>query len=225
MDSFKVITIDGPAASGKSTIACKLARKLGFVHVNSGALYRALAVIAVENGASLEDDETLANLARNTSFCFKLQGDGSTKFFVDGEEFSKRIGSEEVARQASRIAVLPEVREVLSEVQRDVAKQGSVVVEGRDAGTVVFAKASHKFYLDASLEVRARRREREAAENKVVTLEGVRAELRERDHRDSTREIAPQRAARDAVVVDTSDLGIDEVVNSLYETIAHGEGG
>ena len=223
-----IITIDGPAGSGKSTVASKIAKKLGFIHLNSGALFRAVALKAEEQGVALDDDDAVSELAADTEFAFKLSGRGQiaearreTRLLVDGHDVSEQVKSPAAGRLASRIAVLPKLREILLKVQREAADGNSVVVEGRDAGTIVFPGADLKFYLDAALEVRARRRfdelRSEAGESvdRVQSLAEVRREMKVRDTRDSTREIAPQIPAEDAIRLDTSDLNVDQVVEQI----------
>lgn len=224
---FKAITIDGPCASGKSTAARRLAKKLGFIHLNSGALYRAVGLAATEAGYAIDDDDSIAELARSMSYRFVLSDDNSTLLTVNDQDVSDRICSEQAGALASKVGVLPKVREVLTDVQRGVGKEASVVLEGRDAGTVVFPNAAFKFYLDADLEERVRRRfsELDAKRNgqskdRELSIDAVREELQERDHRDSTRAVAPQVKAADALAVDTTKMSADEVVQHMYEIVA-----
>jgi CMP/dCMP kinase len=223
-----IVTIDGPAGSGKSTVARKLANKLGFIHLNSGALFRAIGLKARDRGVTLEDDEAISTIARETKFDFELvEDDGETKeratrLLVDGHEIREQISTDLAGQLASRIAVLPKVREVLLQVQRRVAEGQSVVLEGRDSGTVVFPYAEVKFYLDADSEVRARRRFEElmtAAPLSNLSFETVMRDMQTRDQRELTRDIAPLRPADDAVVVDTTELSIDRVVEELREIV------
>lgn len=227
-NTMVVITIDGPAGSGKSTVANKLANKLGFIHLNSGALFRAVALLARERGISLQDEAQLAALGLETDFRFAPDPSGHTCFLVNGVDLGSRISSEETGKVASQIAVFPMLREVLAQVQKKVSEENSLVVEGRDAGTVVFPKADFKFYLDARPEVRAERRfaevtafskaavpPREASETQEALLEAVRQDMVLRDFRDSNRLIAPQIKALDAILVDTSDVNADQVVEKI----------
>ena len=219
-----VITIDGLAGSGKSTVACKLARRLAFIHLNSGALFRAVALCASRDGVDVADNSGVAGVAKGMVFSFALQGENETKLYVNDRDVSEEIRSEEAGRLASQIGILPGVRDVLLAVQRRVAEEFPVVVEGRDAGTVVFPAADRKYYLDAPLEVRATRRLKDerlrlAAQGDdpdSVTLADIENDLRSRDYRDTTREIAPGVKADDAVLVDTSGLSVDEVVEKLF---------
>jgi len=220
-----VIAIDGPAGAGKSTTAKKLAKRLGFVHLNSGALFRATALEALESGVPLDDDIRLSELARSLDFSFELDASGETIFFSHRQTLSERVASEEVSAAASRIAVLPLVREVILKIQREVAEHKDLVVEGRDAGTIVFPHAPFKFFLDASVVVRARRRYEQLissaspAEHKDVKYEQVLREIECRDERDRTREIAPSVVASDAVLIDTSEKSPEEVVICLLDIV------
>jgi cytidylate kinase len=214
-----IITIDGPAGSGKSTVARKIAKKLGIIHLNSGALFRAIGLKAKRTGVELDDEGAVARLAAATEFEFVLSpidekvGSRDTCLLVDGKDIDEQLGSAEASMLASRIAVQSKLRDVLLRVQRELSLKHSLVVEGRDAGTVVFPNAEFKFYLDADIRVRAERRF--AEQQDALDVDAVQAELEARDHRDATREIAPQVAADDATVIDTSELGIDEVVEEL----------
>ncbi|HQH26938.1 MAG TPA: (d)CMP kinase [Oligoflexia bacterium] len=219
-----IVTIDGPAGSGKSTVARKLANKLGFIHLNSGALFRAVGLKAQAEGVPLEDDCAVADIASRMRFEFKLTqhgGERRTVLFVDGEDIGARLSSDEAGYAASRIGVLPRLREVLLNVQRKVAQGCSVVLEGRDAGTVVFPWAEAKFYLDAAAEVRAKRRFDELVSYGAdsISVESVLRDMTARDEREMTREVAPLRPAADAMIVDTTDLSIEQVVEKLRAAV------
>lgn len=215
----RVITIDGPAGSGKSTVAGKLAKRLAFVHLNSGALYRALACRASDLGVSLADEAAVASLAQELNFSFQVLEGGDTRLLVDGKDVAAEIATNEAGRMASQVAVIPEVRTVLTEVQRSAARECSVVVEGRDAGTIVFPDATRKFYLDADIEERAKRRHRQlvqAGETEAeLSRDDVLSEVRARDERDTRRPVAPQKPADDAIIIDTTSLNADEVVEKI----------
>lgn len=229
-----VIAIDGPAGSGKSTVARKLANRLAFLHLNSGALFRAVGLFAKEQQLSLDDDAAVAGVARSMRFRFELKENGESRFYVNEEEIASRLAQEEVGALASKVALLPTVRQILLEVQRDTAKTHSLVVEGRDSGTVVFPDAEKKFYLDTSLDVRAKRRLNELQPasgteggergNDAKLLERIREQLEARDRQDATRAIAPHRRASDAVFIDTSSRTPDEVVDEIVRVIGEAGG-
>jgi cytidylate kinase len=215
-----VIAIDGTAGSGKSTVARKLANKLGFVHLNSGALFRAVALESINRGIPAADDRTLAETASGLRFDFFLNDKGETVFTVNGKDIRSELSRDDVGSRASEIAVNPRLREVLAGVQRSVAACCSVVVEGRDATTVVFPSAKAKFFIDASLEIRAERRRKELAGlGTSLPLEQVQCDLRVRDQRDSGRTVAPLTQASDATSIDTSGLSIEEAVDRVCSLV------
>ncbi|MFW6107508.1 MAG: (d)CMP kinase [bacterium] len=210
-----VVAIDGPAASGKSTVARRLARRLGFVYLPSGAFYRALALRALESGTPLDDEAALAELAEGTDVELRL-ADGETRVLAEGRDVTEALGSSAVAEAASQVSVFPAVRRRMVSLQRAAARGRGVVAEGRDMASVVFPEAEHKFYLDASPQERARRRARELRERGEEADEAALAEeLAGRDRRDSSRATAPLRQTPDAVRVDTTALGVEEVVRRL----------
>ncbi|HEU5453907.1 MAG TPA: (d)CMP kinase [Terriglobales bacterium] len=205
-----VIAIDGPAGAGKSTIASRLARKLGYVNLESGAMYRALALKAIENDISFDEEMPLLELARNSKIVLEPKLDGN-RVLLDGGDVSDRIREADVTAAASRVSVHPKVREWMVARQQEMGAGGGVVMEGRDIGTKVFPDADVKIFLEAHPEVRAERRlkQRELPQD---NKDRVAAELRERDLRDRTRAASPLEKAPDAVVIDSSQLSIDEVV-------------
>jgi cytidylate kinase len=213
-----IIAIDGPAGAGKSTIASRLARKLGYVNLESGAMYRALALRAIERDASFEDEAALVALAEN----LRIQLEptiGGNRTLMDGRDVSSRIRERDVTEAASRVSVHPKVREWMVAHQREMGAGGGVVMEGRDIGTKVFPDADLKIFLDADPVVREKRRmEQQKIKGEVAA--GVAAELRERDRRDRTRAASPLAAAADAVVIDSSSLGEDEVLARAEELVA-----
>ena len=204
------IAIDGPAGAGKSTMASRLARKLGYVNLESGAMYRALALKAIDRDASFDDEAALVKLAENARIQLEPTL-GGNRTLLDGRDVSARIRERDVSEGASRVSVHPKVREWMVARQREMGAGGGVVMEGRDIGTQVFPDADLKIFLDADPVVREQRR---MAQQKIKgnVAESVAAELRERDQRDRTRAASPLVAARDAVVINSSQLSEDEVL-------------
>ncbi|MFA7464211.1 MAG: (d)CMP kinase [Syntrophales bacterium] len=212
-----IITIDGPAGAGKSTIAREVARRLSYRYLDTGALYRALAYKALRKGISGE--EGLASLCRETRIEVRLDQD-KTSVFVDGEDVTGRIRTPEIGMAASEISALPVVREALLSVQRDIAKEGGIVAEGRDMGTVVFPEADFKFFLDASPEERGRRRFLELREKDPgIEAEGVLRDLEKRDIQDRKRKIAPLKPPKGAIIVDSTGLSVEDVVENVIKAI------
>lgn len=217
--SALVVTIDGPAGAGKSTVAKRLARRLDYRLLDTGAIYRAVALLALRTGVALDDEPRLAEIARDLQIDFRFEGD-SNHVYVAGEDVSAAIRTPEASQGASKVSALPAVRAALLDLQRRLGGSGGVVVEGRDTGTVVFPHAGAKFFLTASDEERARRRMEElAAGGKTAPLAEVLREIRERDARDAGRDVAPMRAADDAVLVDSSTMTLDEVVSTLEQVV------
>jgi cytidylate kinase len=215
-----IVTIDGPVAAGKTTVARELASRLGFTLLDTGAIYRSLALVARARGVSQDDEEGLAELARDLGVSFEWR-DGQNHVFVDGVDVTVEIRLPEVSQAASIVSALPGVRQALLDRQRQLAAEGSVVAEGRDTGTVVFPDAEAKFFVTADDLVRAERRQRELLEKGGSdTLEEVLAALKERDLRDSTRAVAPLKPASDARIIDTTGRTIEEVLAEILEYIA-----
>jgi len=208
-----IIAIDGPAGAGKSTIASRLARKLGYVNLESGAMYRALALKAIERDASFDDEAALVKLAQNLHIQLEPTI-GGNRTLLDGRDVSARIRERDVSEAASRVSVHPKVREWMVTHQREMGAGGGVVMEGRDIGTQVFPNADLKIFLDADPVVREQRR---MAQQKIKgdVAASVAAELRERDRRDRTRAASPLVAAADAVVINSSSLTEDEVLERV----------
>lgn len=208
-----IIAIDGPAGAGKSTIASRIARKLGYVNLESGAMYRALALKAIEWDTSFDDEAALMRLANDS----RIELDpsiGGNRVLLDGRDVSTRIRERDVTEAASRVSVHPKVREWMVARQREMGLGGGVVMEGRDIGTKVFPDADVKIFLDADPVVREQRR-LEQQKIQGEPAKAMAAELRERDHRDRTRAVSPLVAAQDAVVVDSTGLSEDQVLEKV----------
>lgn len=214
-----VVTIDGPAAAGKSTTARAVAARLGFLYLDTGALYRAVALKVLENGVSPDDAQAVERCVGETTI--ELAGSpGDTRVLLDGADVTPAIRTPAVSELASRLAAQPAVRRALGAIQRRIAEDGPAVAEGRDLGTVVFPEARVKIYLDADLETRARRRHRELQARAIpATLEQVRGDLERRDARDRERAEAPLRPAADAVVVDTSGMDAEAQIEAVLAAV------
>jgi CMP/dCMP kinase len=210
-----IIAIDGPAGAGKSTIASKLARKLGYVNLESGAMYRALALKAIDNDVSFEDEAALVELAQQSRIQLEPTLNGN-RTLLNGHDVSERIRERDVTEAASRVSVHPGVRAWMVARQQEMGAGGGVVMEGRDIGTKVFPDADLKIFLDADPVVREQRRmEQQKIKGEVAA--SVAADLRERDRRDRTRAASPLKAADDAVVIDSTKMGEDEVLARVEE--------
>ena len=212
-----VIAIDGPSGSGKSTVGKAIARRLGYLYIDSGAVYRAVGLKALETNTPLDDAASVAGLALKSKI--KLEGDPDhLRVFLDGRDVSEQIRLPDASHASSVVATIPEVREAVVEKLREMAHAGGVVMDGRDIGTKVFPDAQVKLFLDASLDVRARRRcEEERERGRAVTVEQIRTELETRDRRDRERTATPLVKAPDAVFIDTSDLPLEGVIESALE--------
>jgi len=220
-----VVAIDGPAGAGKSTVSRRLARALGYRLLDTGAIYRAVALRAREEGVSWDDAPALARVAAGLDIDFRFDGDVN-RVLVGGADVSAAIRTPEISQGASQVSAHPEVRAALLDLQRRLGAQGGVVAEGRDVGTVVFPGAGAKFFLTASPEERARRRHDELrAAGKPVRLDETLAEVVERDRRDTERAAAPLRQADDAVPVDSGGRSIDEVVAFMEAVVRERVGG
>jgi cytidylate kinase len=215
-----VIAIDGPAGAGKSTMAAHLARRFGFLNLETGAMYRALALKAIDHDIGFGDEEALLDLARQTRITLQPQMEGNL-VMLDGVDVSRRVRYVDVTSAASQVSVHPLLRAWMVEQQRLLGGSGGVVMEGRDIGTVVFPDAEVKIFLDAAPEVRGNRRYRQGGPvQDPVTEEAVIRELKERDARDRSRAESPLRPAPDAVVLDSTGMSLDEVL-SAAEAIVH----
>jgi len=211
------VAIDGPAGAGKSTLARRIADKLGFIYVDTGAMYRSVALWALRNGTALSDMHRLEQLAREARIEFTS---GARTVLLNGEDVTEAIRTQEVGDAASQVSSIVAVREALVAKQREMAANSSVVMEGRDIGTVVFPNAEVKFYLDADPEIRAGRRMKElAGAGETVSEDVVAAGLCERDKRDRLRKASPLIQAPDAVYLNTNSMDIDEVEEAMLRTI------
>ncbi len=216
--SFNV-AIDGPAGAGKSTIAKKLAKDLGYIYVDTGAMYRAMAYYFIQNGIAADDIERIAESCKTIDISIEYR-DGEQCVILNGENVNGVIRTEEVGRMASLTSVHPVVREKLVELQHQLAQKADVIMDGRDIGTVVLPNADVKIYLTASSKVRAERRYRELVEKGVeCNLDDIEKDIIERDYQDMHREISPLKQAQDAVLLDSSTLDIDGVVEKMKEII------
>src|SRR5205814_2788 len=218
-----IIAIDGPSGAGKSTLGRRLARELGLLYIDTGAMYRAVALAAAREGVDASEAEAVAEVARRASI--RLEGDpDSLRVLLDGCDVSEEIRGEGAGGAASVVSAVPEVRREMVRRQREMGAGGGVVLDGRDIGTVVFPSADVKFFLTAVPEERARRRldeERTRAQSFAETL----ADINERDRRDSTRDDSPLRIGDDAVVIDTTELSIDEVFRRMLQVVRERQAG
>lgn len=215
-----IIAIDGPAGAGKSTVAKILAHKLGFLYIDTGAIYRALTLKAIETEIDIEDAPRLIEMAFQTQIDLENNQDGSLKIFLDGKDVTDQIRHPRITKLVSDIAKIKGVREVMLKLQRKLGRQIDSVLDGRDIGTIVFPDADKKFYINAKFEERVKRRYKELKElGQDVTLDDIEDDLRNRDTIDSTREFAPLKKAEDAIYIDTTDMTIEEVVNKILKEI------
>jgi cytidylate kinase len=212
-----IIAIDGPAGVGKSTVASRLARKLGYVNLESGALYRALALKAIEWDASFDDEATLLKMAQDSNITLE-RAIGGNRVLLNGKDISSRIRERDVSEGASRVSVHPKVREWMVGRLREMGTDGGIVMEGRDIGTKVFPDADLKIFLDADPVVREQRR-MDQQKVKGKSAQEMATELRERDQRDRTRAASPLAPAKDAIVIDSTQMSEDEVVDKIEKLV------
>ncbi|MFH0763415.1 MAG: (d)CMP kinase [Candidatus Omnitrophota bacterium] len=214
-----VIAIDGPAGSGKSTVSKLIAKRLGLLYIDTGAMYRALTLKAMRSGLDLNDESSLTKLAGSANIDLK-EAEGSLSVFLDGEDVSGSIRTPELTNNVKYIARVPGVRKEMVGLQRAIGERSSAILEGRDIGTVVFPGADYKFYLDASIVERARRRHKELVQSgEAVELEAIKSDVAARDESDMKRPVGALKAADDAVVIDTTNLSIDEVAEKILSYI------
>lgn len=216
-----VIAIDGPAGAGKSDISKMLAAQLGFAYLDTGAMYRAIALKALRGGVALDDSAALGDMLACTELDVRCSREGAPEVVLDGEDVTGLLRTQQVGDAASRVSALKLVREWLLEAQRSIARSGDVIMDGRDIGTEVLPDAEVKIYLTASCEVRARRRLAQLLQKgEHAELDDVMREVRERDERDMTRDVSPLRQADDAVLVDSSDMTREEVVQAIMNCVS-----
>ncbi|MGB3113809.1 MAG: (d)CMP kinase [Candidatus Omnitrophota bacterium] len=224
LNRLKAIAIDGPAGSGKSTVSRLVAEKLGYVYVDTGAMYRALTLKAMRKNVGFDDEEALVELSRDLDIRLLPSEDekSTIRVLLDGEDVSEEIRKMEVTINVKHVARIGNVRENLVKLQRQMVKDmNGAVMEGRDIGTVVLRNAKYKFYLDASFYDRVERRLAELrAKGHPVSRQEVAEDLKQRDHSDKTRQAGPLKKAEDAVFIDTTDLSIDEVVSEIVEYVS-----
>ena len=213
-----LITIDGPAGAGKTTVSRALADRLGYRYIDTGALYRGLALTVKNQGVNPESDADLARLCKNLKMAFAVNNKG-LRLISNGEDVTDRIRTPEITMLASAVSAKPVVRKHLFELQMSMGLEKAAVFEGRDMGTVVFPDADVKFFLNASTRTRARRRFAELPSNSAQTLDDVERDIKQRDQNDSTRELAPLKPAEDAIIIDSTDLSVSQVVEMMVSHI------
>lgn len=214
------IAIDGPASAGKSTIAKKVAEKLGYIYLDTGAMYRTLTYAALSNGSNLHDEEALHRLLQGIRITFSTAENEMQRVFLNEEDVTESIRSEQVTQNVSLVSSFAKVREEMVARQKSIARSGGVVMDGRDIGTVVLPDAEVKIFMTATAEERALRRYKEnMAKGMTTSLEELTEDMKRRDHLDSTRTISPLKKADDAIVLDSTHLEIDEVVKRILGII------
>ncbi|MFY9141208.1 MAG: (d)CMP kinase [Thermacetogeniaceae bacterium] len=218
------VAIDGPAGSGKSTVARMLAQRIGYLYIDTGAMYRAVTYFALKKGINLDDDQELTSLAKKMKFSLvRNLHDGIVTLWCDGEDVSPYLRARDVSEAVSRVAEVAGVREHLVKCQRNLARIGGVIMEGRDIGSVVLPDAEYKFFLTASIDVRVERRRKELeAANKTISREELYREMTYRDEMDSKRKIGPLVIPADAVVIDSTTLTIEQVIEKMIEICGGG---
>ena len=219
MDKDYIITIDGPVSSGKSTIGKMLAKRRGMVYLDTGAMYRVVGLESKNRGIHPDDQAGLKKLCEEINISFKQSKDGQ-KVFSYTEDVTDAIRLPEISMLASRVSAEKPVREALVSLQRDAGKDGNIVVDGRDAGTVIFPRARFKFFLDASVEERAKRRHKELVDKELeVSYTKIFQDIEKRDKDDSTRSLSPLKPAEDAVIIDTTSMSIEDVLDAIGNKI------
>ncbi len=212
--SYKIITIDGPSGAGKSTVAKLIADKLGFKYLDTGAMYRAVTLYMIENQVDIKNEEEVINALNKLNIGF----DSSYRIYLDSQDITEDIRKEKVVKFVSEVSAISSVRRKMSDLQRDIAKEGNYILDGRDAGSVVFPNADYKFYLEASLEERAKRRYKEELSKEVdISFEEVRESIKKRDKYDSNRKDSPLVVPENAIIIDTTNMTIDEVAEEITD--------
>lgn len=215
-----IITIDGPAGAGKGTVAKLLAKELGFPYLDTGAMYRAVALAVKKNHTDSDNYIELKELLNRTKIDLNKPTSEKFEIYLNGEDVTDSIRSQEISSFSSKIATKQIVREYLVQLQRNICKSGNIVVEGRDIGTYVFPEAEYKFFLDATPEERAKRRYKQLRESgKNITIKEISNEITKRDKQDTKRKESPLHPAKNAVIIDTTNLGINEVVGKILEKL------
>ncbi len=217
----KAVAIDGPSGAGKSTIAKAVAKRLGFIYVDTGALYRAVGLYMLDHGVDTQNDQQVIPRLSEAEVSLRFV-DGEQRVFLNGQDVSQRIRENEVSMAASNVSSIPQVRSFLFDLQQDIAKKNNIIMDGRDIGTVVLPNADVKIFLTASPEERATRRYEELLERgQTVSYDTLLQEIKQRDYNDSHREIAPLKQAQDAVLVDTTGNELETSIHQLGELITH----
>lgn len=215
-----IVTIDGPAGAGKSTIAKEVSKQLGFTYLDTGAMYRSLTLKALNQGVNLEDDKALVTLAKDTHVDLCTDESHKLQVLLDDKDVTDDIRTIEVTNNTFYIARVAGVREIMVDRQREIGSSSNIVAEGRDLGTVVFPGATKKFYLDANFEERAQRRIKELREKgKLVEADEIQNDLKDRDTKDFTRKVGPLKKAEDAIVIDSTQMNIEQVTKKIIESI------
>jgi cytidylate kinase len=215
----KIITIDGPAGAGKSTVSKALAGKLGYIYLDTGALYRALAYKVLKEKISVYDQPALANLCSHTKVSLK-NVNSLLKVYVDGKDVGEKIRTEEVGLAASQISAYAAVRKCLLQLQREAGVRGGLVAEGRDMGSVVFPHADYKFYLDARIEERIKRRHKELlGKGNMAEYQSIQKDMLMRDEQDKQRQLSPLKVPEDAIIIDSTNLSVPEVVGKILDYV------
>jgi len=220
----QIVAIDGPSGSGKSTVAAMLAKKLGYMHLDTGAMYRAVALAAAKGSVPYDDPDSLDKLCEQLRLEMRPRGD-AVAVFLDGRDVTEEIRSPEMSLGSSAVSAVPQVRSHMVRLQREIGSSGGIVAEGRDMGTVVFPDTPAKFYLDASPDERAKRRWLQLKEMGLdEALEKVRREMDERDQNDTSREHSPLKRADDAIHMDTTGMTVEQVIENLAGKVRELEG-